>query len=315
MTAGDLQVVFGTGQIGAEVAAQLARSGVRVRAVSRHRPPRLAEGVEWCGADVTDHEAAARAAKGATVVYQCLNAPYTRWPQLFPPLQASVLDAAARASALLVTLENVYAYGSTGGAPLTEDLPAATTSVKGRVRVAMTRELLAAQEAGRAQVAIGRASDFFGVGVTTSSLGARVFANAVAARPVEVMGDPTLPHTYSYAPDVAAGLVTLGNDPRAIGQIWHLPGPQTVSTRAFVDLVADEVGHPLRIRSVPTALLRTLGLVSPLMRGLAEMAYQFEESFVLDTGKFEQTFGPAGTPLPDAIRETVAWYACRGRVS
>jgi len=31
-------------------------------------------------------------------------------------------------------------------------------------------------------------------------------------------------HTYSYVPDMAAGLATLGTDTRAIGQVWHLPG-------------------------------------------------------------------------------------------
>lgn len=309
MTINGLQVVFGTGQVGAAVAARLAASGARVRAVSRHRPSTLADGVEWRAADVTDPEATADAAKGASVVYQCLNAPYTRWPEQFPPLQRAVLTAAERAQARLVSLENVYGYGPTGGARLTEDLPAAATTVKGRARVAMTRELLDAQAAGRVQIAIGRASDFFGAGVTASTLGERVFANAVAGKRVDFLGNPELPHTYSYVPDVAAGLVTLGTDDRAVGEVWHLPGPQTVTTRAILGMVALEVGHPVAIRPMPKAALRALGLVSPMMRGLAEMLYQFEEPFVLDTSKFEQMFGPGGTPLSEAIRETVAWYA------
>ena len=49
---------------------------------------------------------------------------------------------------------------------MTEDLPLAATTVKGRTRAAMTAELLAAADAGRVRVAIGRASDFFGPGVT-----------------------------------------------------------------------------------------------------------------------------------------------------
>jgi nucleoside-diphosphate-sugar epimerase len=309
MTVSDLQVVFGTGQVGAAVAARLALSGATVRAVSRHRPSTLAEGVEWRAADVTDPEAAVDAAKGASVVYQCLNAPYTQWPQQFPPLQRAVLSAAERAQALLVSLENVYGYGPTGGAPMTEDLPLAATTVKGRARVAMTRELLDAQADGRVQIAIGRASDFFGAGVTESSLGERVFAKAIAGRRVDFLGNPELLHTYSYVPDIAAGLVTLGTDDRAIGEVWHLPGPPTVSTRAVLDLVADQVGHPIEIRRMPKAALRVLGLVSPLMRGLAEMEYQFEEPFVLDTSKYESTFGASGTALTDAIRETVSWYS------
>ena len=159
-----LHVVFGTGQVGTALAAHLAGLGLAVRAVSRHRPRALADGVDWRAADVTDPEAAADAAKGASVVYQCLNAPYTQWPERFPPLQRGVLAAAERNGALLVSLENLYGYGPTGGRPMTEDLPLAATSVKGRTRAAMTAELLAAADAGRVRVAIGRASDFFGAG-------------------------------------------------------------------------------------------------------------------------------------------------------
>ena len=305
-------VVLGTGQVGCALAACLAGRGLAVRAVSRHRPAELAGGIEWRAADVADPGAAADAATGAAVVYQCLNAPYAQWPELFPPLQRGALAAAERAGALLVTLENLYGYGSAGGTPMTEDLPLAATTVKGRTRAAMTGELLAAAAAGRVRIAIGRASDFFGAGVTEGSvLGRRVFGNALAGRRADFIGDPGLPHTYSYVPDIAAGLATLGTDPRAAGQVWHLPGPPTVTTRALLDLTAAEVGHPVAIRSVSRRALRALGLVSPMMRELAEMAYQFEEPFILDTARYEATFGPAGTPLAAAVAATIAWYRTR----
>jgi nucleoside-diphosphate-sugar epimerase len=311
MFEGGPHVVFGTGQVGLALADRLAGLGVEVRAVSRHRPVALADSIDWRAADATDLDAAADAAKGASVVYQCLNAPYTRWPDLFPPLQRGVLAAAERAGALLVTLENVYGYGPTGGKPMTEDLPLAATTSKGRTRAAMTTELLAAAAAGRVRVAIGRASDFFGAGVTESILGERVFGNAVAGKRADFIGHPDLPHTYSYVPDIAAGLATLGTDERAIGQVWHLPGPETVTTRALLDLVGAELGHPVGVRNVPAFVVRALGLVSPLMRGLAEMAYEFEEPFVLDTTKFESAFGTAATPLATAITDTVTWYRIR----
>ena len=227
-----------------------------------------AGGIDWRAADATDPEAAADAAKGASVIYQCLNAPYTQWPERFPPLQRGVLAAAERTGALLVSLENLYGYGPTGGRPMTEDLPLAATTVKGRTRAAMTAELLAAADAGRVRIAIGRASDFFGPGVTQGSvLGERVFGNALAGRRADFIGNPDLPHTYSYVPDIAAGLATLGTDARAAGQVWHLPGPPTVTTRALLDLVAAEVGHPVGVRSVPKLAVRALGLVNPMMRG------------------------------------------------
>src|SRR5580700_9490618 len=298
-----LHVVFGAGQVGSALAAHLAGQGIAVRSVSRHRPP-APPGVDWRPADAADPEAAADAAKGAAVIYQCLNAPYNQWPERFPPLQRGVLAAAERNDALLVSLENLYAYGPTGGKPMTEDLPLAATGVKGRARAAMTAELLAAAEAGRVRIAIGRASDFFGPGVTAgSTLGERVFGNALAGRRADFIGHPDLPHTYSYVP-VAAGLATLGTDARAAGQVWHLPGPATGTTRALLDLVAAEIGHPVGVRSLPKLAMRALGLVNPMLRELAEMSYEFDEPFVLDTSKYQSTFGVAGTPLAAAVAAT-----------
>jgi nucleoside-diphosphate-sugar epimerase len=304
----NLQVVFGAGQVGLALANHLASTGSPVRSVSRRRPASLAEGVDWRGADAADPEAATDAAKGASVIFQCLGVPYTQWPKLFPPLQRAVLSAAQHTGALLVSLENLYGYGPTGGSPMTEDLPLSATTSKGRVRAAMTAELLAAAQSGRARITIGRASDFFGAGATQSTLGARFFGNAVAGKRADFIGNPDLPHTYSYVPDIAAGLAVLGADERAVGQAWHLPGPETVTTRAVLELIATEVGHPVPVRSVPKLVLRALGLVNPMMRGLAEMAYEFEEPFVLDTTKFVSTFGAAGTPLDVAVKETVTWY-------
>jgi len=303
-----LHVVFGAGQVGLTLATRLTGLGVAVRTVSRRRPAILADGVEWQAVDATDAEAASDAAKGASVVYQCLNAPYTQWPRLFPLLQRNVLTAAERTDALLVTLENLYGYGPTCGKPMTEDSPLAATTSKGRTRAAMTAELLAVAESGRVRIAIGRASDFFGAGVTESALGARVFGNAVAGKRADFIGNPNLPHTYSYVPDIATGLATLGTDERAVGQVWHLPGPDTVTTRALLDLVAVEVDHPVGVRNVPKIAMRALGLVNPMMRELAEMSYEFEQPFVLDASKFESTFETAATPLATAIADTIAWY-------
>jgi hypothetical protein len=81
-----------------------------------------------------------------------------------PPLQRGALAAAERTDAVLVTLENVYSYVPSGGKPMTENHSLSATTVKGRTRAAMTRELLAAADAGRIRSAIGRASDLFGTG-------------------------------------------------------------------------------------------------------------------------------------------------------
>ena len=173
-----LHVVFGTGQVGNVLAAHLAGLGIAVRAVSRHRPAALA-GVDSAGRGCR-RPSRRRRGQGRIGYLPVPERPDTQWPERFPPLQRGVLAAAERTGALLVSLENLYGYGPASGSPMTEDLPLAATGVKGRTRAAMTAELLAAAAAGRARIAIGRASDFFGPGVTEgSTLGERVFGNAL----------------------------------------------------------------------------------------------------------------------------------------
>jgi nucleoside-diphosphate-sugar epimerase len=311
MSEDQAHVVFGAGQVGRALSTRLAGMGLPVRVVSRSRPAGLGDGVDWRGADATDPDAAAEAASGASVIYQCLNAPYTEWPKRFPPLQRGVLAAAERNDALLVSLENVYGYGPTAGSAMTEDLRLAARTVKGRTRAAMTQELLAAAQAGRVRIAIGRASDFFGAGAVDSSLGERVFGNAVAGKSADFIGNPDLPHTYSYVPDIAAGLATLGTDERAVGGVWHLPGPETVTTRELLALVAVDVGHPVGVRVLPKLAVRALGVFNPTIRELVELSYEFEQPFVLDTSKYESTFGTSATPLKAAVTATVNWYRDR----
>jgi nucleoside-diphosphate-sugar epimerase len=76
----------------------------------------------------------------------------------FPALQAGVLAAAQAHGARLVSMENVYMYGRPAGRPLTETRDYAAHTTKGKLRAKMAAELLAAHQAGRVAVAIGRAS-------------------------------------------------------------------------------------------------------------------------------------------------------------
>ena len=303
-----LHVVFGTGPVGLAVMAALVTDGKRVRGVNRSGQARALAEVELVAADATDPEKTRQICQGAAVVYNCTNPPYHQWPKLFPPLQAGVLAGAASAGAKLVVMENVYMYGPTGGKPLTEALPYAATTRKGRTRAKMSEALLAAHQKGQVRVAIGRASDFFGSGTRISAMGEQVFYPALAGKRVRVLGNPDLPHTYSYIPDVGRGLVMLGERDEALGQAWHLPSVPTVSTRRFLELVFAEAGQPLRLQSTPKWLIQGLGLFNPKIRELVEMYYEFEEPFILDHSKFEGTFGNQATPLAEAIRTTVSWF-------
>jgi hypothetical protein len=66
--------------------------------------PSVPSGVEAVGEDATDEAFAREASEGAAVVYFALNPPYNKWPELFPGLQAAVLEGAAAAGAKLIAI-------------------------------------------------------------------------------------------------------------------------------------------------------------------------------------------------------------------
>ena len=246
-----------------------------------------------------------RAFAGAEVVFQCAQPPYHRWPQEFPGLQASVLEAAVSAGALLVVAENLYGYGPHAG-PLTEDLPLAATTRKGRVRARMWQELADAHRAGRARVVAGRASDFFGPGVQGSAVGERFFGPLVRGRRADVAGDPDRLHTYTYVPDFGEALVRLSEAPAAWGRAWHVPNAPTVTTRALAEQAAAIAGTEARLRVAARWQLRLLGLVAPPVRETVEMLYEFEEDFVVDHSAYGEVCGDHATPLDESLAATVA---------
>jgi nucleoside-diphosphate-sugar epimerase len=300
-------VVFGTGQVGSHVVAQLVARGIEVTAVSRNGMPQ--QGATAVAGDARDAGFTTAVCAGADVVYACLNVPdYRRWPEDFPPLQRGVLAGAAAAGARLVVLENLYAYGTPGGRDLVETMAANPTSAKAATRAAMTDELLDAHRAGRAQVTIGRASDYFGPGATKSALGEGVFARALEGRRAQLMGRPDQLHSYSYTPDVAAGLITLGTHDTALGQIWHLPVRETRTTRQVVETVYRLAGTRPRLLAARATTLRLLGVVHPTMREYLHTLYQFDERWVVDDSKFRSTFGVRATNLDDALATTLDWF-------
>ncbi len=312
-----LYVVLGaTGGIGRAVVTEALARGRRVRAVSRSAAAAadLPAGVEVLGADLSTPAGAAEAVAGATVVVHAAQPAYTRWAQEFPGLTARIADATAASGATLVFADNLYMYGpQPGGRPMAETTPPAATDRMGRVRAAMAADLLERCARGDLRVMIGRASDYYGPHGVTTTMGATFFPAALRGRTATVIGSVDAPHTMSYLPDVAAGLLTLAERDTAIGRVWHLPVAEPLSLRRFADLVAAEIDRPVHLRALAPVALRLMGLAVPMMRELAGVAYQWQHPFVVDDGAFRAAFPEAVhvTPHQEAIAATTRWWRDR----
>ena len=304
--------MLGAGPVGRSVVAALAARGVTPAVVTRSGT--AVPGASSAVADISDPAQAAAAVAGAQVVFQCTSPAYHQWPAKFPALQASVVDAAAAAGALLVVAENLYGYGP-GTGLLTEDRPLTAATRKGAVRARLWQDLAAAHQAGRLRVVAGRASDFYGPGVGAGSVvGDRFFGALLRGKPAEVLGDPDRLHTYTYIGDFGEALVALSETEATWGRAWHVPSAPAVTTRSFAAQAADLAGVAgpdagPRLRRLPAWQLRLVGLGVPAVREMPEMMYQFEQDWVVDYSAYAAAVGGRATPMRTALAATVAAQA------
>ena len=302
-----LHVIVGAGAVGRGTARQLADAGHRVRLISRSGSGPSDRRLELVAADAADADRLIELADGAHAIYNCANPPYHRWSTAWPPLAASLLAAAEATGARLITMSNLYGYpAESSPMSATDELDAPTR--KGAVRVSMWEQALAAHRAGRVRVSEARASDFFGPGLGDSAhLGDRVLPRLVRGKSISVLGKPDVVHSWSYIDDVCRTLAVLGTDDRALGRAWHVPtaAPRTVEEMAAAVCAAAGVSSS-KVRSIPTSIVRIVGLFSPIMRELPEMLYQFERPFVIDASDTTAVFGLEATPFEAQIDTTVA---------
>jgi nucleoside-diphosphate-sugar epimerase len=307
-------VIFGTGPLGKSVMRALLADAKPVRMVSRSGNADVPAGVEVVAADAFDVNQTRAVTEDAAVVYQCAQPPYHKWVEQFPAMQDSIMQGAAAAGAKFIVAENLYMYGEVDGS-INEDLPYTAHTRKGKVRAQMAKSLIDAHEKGVVRVAIARGSDFYGSEVRQSALGERTFAHMLQGKPGEVMGNPDMPHTYTVIDDFGRAMAILGERDEALGQAWHVPSPETLTSRQVVTMIAEQLGTEPKVSTMSTMMTRVIGLFMPPVRELTEMMYEFNKPFVVDHSKFANTFGNIATPHEEAIRQTIAWYRAQQSVA
>jgi nucleoside-diphosphate-sugar epimerase len=303
-------VVLGTGAIGRATMEELVKRGESVRMVNRSgRMDELPAGVEITASDLYDPAKVKEVTRNAQVVYQASQPNYSQWPEKFPLLQKSIIDGLTGSSAKLVLVENLYMYGDTTGKPITEDTPYNAHTRKGRVRAEISKTAFNAHKEGRVRVTAARGGNFFGPWGTDSTMGARVFYPLLRRKPAQLIGRTDMPHSHTYIRDFGRALVILGEREEADGQVWHVPNDQPMMSQGeLVRMFAEEAGVEPKINSMGRLMMAIGGLFIPEAKETVEMMYEFEKPFIVDSSKFEKTFGMKATPMREAVRETVNWY-------
>jgi nucleoside-diphosphate-sugar epimerase len=309
--------VIGYGAVGRATASMLADRVDAVRIVQRNKPKELPGGCTFHAADSTDREATIRACAAVDTVVCCLGFPYDSvlWRRVWPATMANLIDGCSASGARLVFADNLYMYGPQTS-PLTEEMPLTNYGRKPALRAEITKLWKSAHDSGRVRAVAVRAADFYGPDVATSVISAFGVARLLARKPALMPYSPEHPHDFAYVPDFARALVTLVDAPDdAYGQAWHVPNAPTRTLREVLTLAAGLIGVSTRISVLSPALAAIVGLFSKEVRETAEMRFQWDRPYLVDSSKFAARFWSDATPFENDIGDTITFYRTSAKSS
>lgn len=290
-------LILGAGPTGRAAAHSLIRRNQQVKVGTRSRTP-----VPQCLSlrlDATDAAALATAATNCESIIVCVNPPYPEWPEEWPPIIESVIAAARATGSRIVLMGNLYPFGRQTR-PFTGASLESPTEPKGATRAQLWRML---KQADDLYVTELRASDYFGPGAGIGSIVGDEFIDPILAGGVaKVVGDPTVPHAWSYLPDIGECLAILATNPQLSDRYWVGPVSGNVSLTDF----AHQLNPNGKVKQISGMGLTLAGLTNPMMREIKSVLYQYTQPYVVDATELEQAFGFVPTPLADAIAATAA---------
>jgi hypothetical protein len=107
---------------------------------------------------------------------------------------------------------------------------------------------------------------------------------------------------------VAAGLAALGcAESDVYGRPWMLPCAPAGTLRELVARLAAKLSREIHVADLPRWMVRTMAVLIPLFRELAEMLYQWNEPFVIDDRRFRERFHLVPTDVDRAAADTIEW--------
>ena len=297
-------IVLGAGQVGIEISKILKKRGEKFIVIARTRREILPD-IFTTPAKAQNSSELANIEKQPTAIINCLNAPYTKWKDLFPPLGRGPLEYALKHSAPIVSVSNLYMYESTLG-PIGVNTPKSSALKKGQIRQQMWDETLVFISRGL-QASEVRASDYI-VSGQQSPLGDRFIPNLIKNRPPTVIGNPNAKHSWTAPIDVARTCLAI-IDNKEFGDVWHVP---TNAPKSFQE-VADEVcelinASKISVKSLPKPIFYLLGVFMPIVKELRETAYQFDDDFIIDDSKTREILKIQPTDWSHLVGNLVSQY-------
>ncbi|HEY5641524.1 MAG TPA: NAD-dependent epimerase/dehydratase family protein [Woeseiaceae bacterium] len=302
-------ILGGGGPIGLELARILPDYTERVRIVGRN-PEKVIPENEVFVANLLDSGEVRDAVAGSDVAYLSVGLPYKAsvWEAQWPKVMRNTIEACRASGSKLVFFDNIYMYDREHLSPMDENTAVRPTTRKGAVRAMIADMLMEAVQKDQVDALIARCADFYGPGRQKHSvLTQTVFERLASGKSAQWLLSVDHVHSFTYTPDASLATAMLGNTDDAYGQVWHLPTTEKPPTgREWIEMIAEELEAKPRVQVASNFMMSAVGLFSPTLREVKEMAYQYDRDYDFRSDKFNRRFDFTPTTYRQGIKAVVA---------
>jgi nucleoside-diphosphate-sugar epimerase len=294
----DKTVVLGAnGVVGTSLLEDLSKKGfTNIFATSRSFKDNKVKNITYCKSDLLNKDDVEIVLENAKLAYLTVGLPYNIkiWKEQWPIIIDNVIHACIKNNTKLVFFDTVYSYGKVDGV-MTEESPLNAVSEKGKLRIFMENKIKNSAKDGLKYV-IAKSADFYGPFTTNSLMYVACLENILKNKKPYWLGSLDKLHSYTYVPDAIKAMVTLGIDPRADNQVWHLPTKSPALTgREYIGLMNKILERKKSPMAVNKFMLKILSLFDPLVKELPEVFYQNDSDYVFSSAKYDSAFGDVKT--------------------
>lgn len=302
-------VIGASGGMGYALVMELVRRGIEVVAFARGKE-RLGElfgneeKVTILSGDAWEKKQVSLAAKGVDVIFHALNLPYEEWQEKLLPITKNIIEAAEENDAKLAVVDNIYAYGKSGGVRLKEDMEKKPHTKKGKIRKDMGEMI---QQAAIPAL-ICHFPDFYGPNATNTYIHFTL-EQLLQKKKGGYVGPKDIEREFIFTKDGARVMVELALRDDAYGQSWNIPAVSTITGRDFEKVIKEQLGKEKQLYYITKPMFALYALVAGKgMREAVEMQYINAEPTILSREKLTRFLGEwNSTPYEKGIEETIGY--------
>ncbi|WP_404349730.1 SDR family NAD(P)-dependent oxidoreductase [Sutcliffiella horikoshii] len=302
-------VIGASGGMGYALVMELVRRGMEVVAFARGEE-RLGElfgkeeKVTILSGDAREKKQVSLAANGVDVIFHALNLPYEEWKEKLLPITKNIIKAAEENGAKLAVVDNIYAYGKSGGVRLKEDMEKKPHTKKGKIRKDMGEMIHQAP----IRSLICHFPDFYGPNATNTYIHFTL-EQLLKKRKGGFVGPRDIEREFIFTKDGARVMVELALRDDAYGQSWNIPAVSTITGRDFEKVIKEQLGKEKQLYYITKPMFALYALVAGKgMREAVEMQYINAEPTILSKEKLTRFLGEwNSTPYEKGIEETIGY--------